>query len=100
MNINIFVVLLFFTFSINKKITNSYIISKFPSYDKPLTINTNEIKTYNSNLYFDSIEVTILKSEFILLFCIDFFSFFSPNIKSSYSTSETENIEINGKKLI
>ena len=99
MNINIFIILFFFTFSINKKISNSFIISKFPSYDKSLTINTKEKKTINSNLYFDSIEVTILKKEFILLFCIDYFSFFTPYIESSQSTSETENIEINGKKI-
>ena len=98
MNINNFIILLFFTFSINKKISNSFIITNFPSYDKSLTINTIEIKT-KSNLYFDSIEVTILNKKFTLLFCIDFFSFFSPNIKSSQSTSETENIEINGKKI-
>ena len=86
MNINIFIIFLFFTFSINKKITKGHIFSKFPSYDKSLIIHTKEIK----NLSFDSIEVTILKQKFDLLFCLDFFSFFSPNIKSSQSVSETE----------
>ena len=95
MNINIFIIFLFFTFSKNKKINKGHIFSKFPSYDKSLVIHTYETK----NLKFDSIEVTILNQKFDLLFCLDFFSFFSPNIKSTQSVSETEKFDINGKKI-